>query len=76
MRSLQLRSQDVDYRYFKLKGADGDTYLVRHDERSNTWELTMFRTDRVGDQGMAVSAGTSPLAMFHNAANLGKAKDT
>jgi len=30
------------YRYFKLKGADGDTYLVRHDERSNTWELTMF----------------------------------
>ena len=32
-----------DYRYFKLKGADGDTYLVRHDERSNTWELTMFQ---------------------------------
>ena len=23
-----------DYRYFKLKGADGNTYLVRHDERS------------------------------------------
>ena len=37
-----------DYRYFKLKGADGDTYLVRHDERSNTWELTMFRAERVG----------------------------
>jgi hypothetical protein len=32
-----------DHRYFKLKGADGDTYLVRHDERSDTWELTMFR---------------------------------
>ena len=32
-----------DYRYFKLKGTDDDTYLVRHDERSNTWELTMFR---------------------------------
>jgi hypothetical protein len=31
-----------DYRYFKLKGSDGHTYLVRHDERSNTWELTMF----------------------------------
>src|SRR5262249_28917533 len=31
-----------DYRYFKLRGADGDTYLVRHDERSNLWELTMF----------------------------------
>ena|SRR5436190_24375364 len=36
-----------DYRYFKLKGADGHTYLVRHDERSNTWELTMFRAERV-----------------------------
>ncbi len=37
-----------DYRYFKLKGEDGDTYLVRHDERSNTWELTMLRAERVG----------------------------
>src|SRR5213594_1677704 len=32
-----------DHRYFKLRGADGHTYLVRHDERSDTWELTMFR---------------------------------
>jgi hypothetical protein len=38
-----------DYRYFKVRGADGDTYLVRHDERSNNWELTMFRAKRVGD---------------------------
>jgi hypothetical protein len=36
-----------DYRYFKLRGADGNTYLVRHDERSDTWELTMFRAKRV-----------------------------
>jgi len=35
-----------DYRYFKLKGADGDTYLVRHDERTGIWELTMFRAER------------------------------
>jgi hypothetical protein len=32
-----------EYRYFKLKGADDCTYLVRHDERSDVWELTMFR---------------------------------
>jgi hypothetical protein len=38
-----------DHRYFKLKGDDGDTYLVRHDERSNAWELTMFRAERVGE---------------------------
>jgi hypothetical protein len=37
-----------DYRYFKLKGTDGDTYLVRHDERSGSWELTMFRADHGG----------------------------
>jgi hypothetical protein len=32
-----------DHRYFKVRCDDGDTYLVRHDERSGTWELTMFR---------------------------------
>jgi hypothetical protein len=37
-----------DYRYFKLRGADGNTYLVRHNERSNIWELTMFRAGHVG----------------------------
>jgi hypothetical protein len=37
-----------DHRYFKLRDADGDTYLVRHDERSDLWELTMFRAERVG----------------------------
>src|SRR5918995_5584076 len=35
-----------DHRYFKLKGEDGDTYLVRHDEQRGIWELTMFRADR------------------------------
>ena len=37
-----------DYRYFKLRGTDGDTYLVRHDECSSTWELTMFRAEHSG----------------------------
>jgi len=37
-----------DHRYFKLKGADGATYLVRHSERASSWELTMFRAERVG----------------------------
>lgn len=35
-----------EHRYFKLRGADGDTYLVRHDERTDIWELTMFRAER------------------------------
>jgi hypothetical protein len=37
-----------DYRYFKLRGSDGDTYLVRYDERSGSWELTMFRAEHSG----------------------------
>jgi hypothetical protein len=37
-----------DHRYFKVRGADGDTYLVRHDEPSDIWELTMFRAERAG----------------------------
>ena len=32
-----------DHRYSKLKGDDGDTYLVRHDSRKDVWELTMFK---------------------------------
>jgi hypothetical protein len=35
-----------DHRYFKLKGEDGDTYIVRHDERRGLWELTMFSAKR------------------------------
>ena len=38
-----------DHRYLKLRGDDGDTYLVRHDERTNGWELTMFRARRVSE---------------------------
>jgi hypothetical protein len=32
-----------DHRYFKLKGDDGDEYVVRQDTSSDTWELTMFK---------------------------------
>jgi hypothetical protein len=40
-----------DYRYFNLRAADADTYLVRHDERSSTWELTMFRAEHTAGGG-------------------------
>jgi hypothetical protein len=46
-----------DHRYFKLRGTDGDTYLVRHDERVNTWELTMYRA---ADGGADRSDRSSP----------------
>ena len=34
-----------DHRYFKVKGDDGDSYIIRHDTTRDSWELTMFRRD-------------------------------
>lgn len=34
-----------DHRYFKLRGDDGALYLLRHDERADRWELTLFQRD-------------------------------
>jgi hypothetical protein len=31
-----------DHRYFKLRGDDGHTYIVRNDVATRSWELTMF----------------------------------
>jgi hypothetical protein len=32
-----------DHRYFKLKGDDGDVYVIRQDTTSGSWDLTTFR---------------------------------
>lgn len=32
-----------DHRYFKVRGDDGDTYMLRHDAAGDRWELTMYR---------------------------------
>lgn len=31
-----------DHRYFKVATLDGDTYILRHDQAGDFWELTMF----------------------------------
>ncbi len=31
-----------DHRYFKFRGSDGNTYIVRQDETADRWELTMY----------------------------------
>jgi hypothetical protein len=38
-----------DHRYFKVRCTDDGTYLIRHDVRSDTWELTMFRSATSAD---------------------------
>jgi hypothetical protein len=35
-----------DHRYFKLRGNDGGTYIVRHDSHRDNWELTLFDSGR------------------------------
>jgi len=32
-----------DHRYFKLKGDDGEVYIIRQDTTSGSWELTPKR---------------------------------
>lgn len=32
-----------DYGYFKLEASDGSTYILRHDDLSNQWELTLYQ---------------------------------
>jgi hypothetical protein len=33
----------VDYAYFKVRGDDGNLYILRFDEVRDAWELTMFQ---------------------------------
>lgn len=33
----------ADYRYVKIKGSDGNVYILRHNEIRAEWELTMYR---------------------------------
>ena len=49
LRAARNRSREVldrwlapDHRYFKLRGDDGDVYIIRHDVHAGLWELTMF----------------------------------
>jgi hypothetical protein len=36
----------TDYRYFKLKGDDGNLHILRFDESQLEWELIMFQGAR------------------------------
>lgn len=33
----------ASHSYFKLEADDGGIYILRHDEQSDRWELTLFR---------------------------------
>jgi hypothetical protein len=33
---------DPAHRYFKVKGDDGGVYILRHDTRTDAWQMTLF----------------------------------
>ena len=35
-----------EYRYFKVRGGENDIYILRQDEQSQRWELTMFQSGK------------------------------
>jgi hypothetical protein len=43
----------ADYRYVKVRGSDGNMYILRHNEIRATWELTMY--ERSQSQGSAAA---------------------
>ena len=38
-----------EYRYFKLRGDDDGVYILRHDHRTDRWELTLFDSGKRDD---------------------------
>ena len=38
----------VDYRYFKVRGSDGNLYILRHNEIRADWELKMYEQLVIG----------------------------
>jgi len=46
----------AEYRYFKVKGHDGATYILRFDEDRAEWELTMYQRAQSEDALLRASA--------------------
>ncbi len=51
---VQDRWLDPDHRYFKLRGDDGNVYILRYDVGADRWELTFF--DRATDYSKTAPA--------------------
>jgi hypothetical protein len=44
----------LQHRYFKVRGDDGDIYILRYDVPSDIWELTLFSAG--GSRGPRLSS--------------------
>jgi hypothetical protein len=50
-----------DYRYFKLLGADGATYILRHDVVSHEWSLAFYRRGMASEDAGSPQSGISAM---------------
>lgn len=46
-----------DYRYVKLRGKDGNLYILRLDQTGAEWELTLFQSPRGETMPVQPAAG-------------------
>ena len=46
-----------DHRYFKVRGADGCVYILRHAVGPDRWELTMYASARRDEKNPAPRSG-------------------
>lgn len=53
-----------DHRYFKVRDAHGDVYILRHDVASHRWELTFFRS-AISADSVATAATTESRRAGH-----------
>lgn len=44
------RWPSVDHIYFKVRADDGSTYILRHDEKPDQWEMTFFDAAHQADE--------------------------
>ena len=49
--------QGADYRYFKVRGDDGNLYILRLDDAHAEWDLTLFQSARAQEMPAASAAG-------------------
>ena len=49
----------ADEQYFKLRGRDGNLYMLRFDEVAKRWDLTMYKSRRA-EEFTLPSAGEEP----------------
>lgn len=40
---------DPEHRYFKLRGDDGGIYILRYDQGTDTWQMTLFDSGKRDD---------------------------